>query len=192
MATLDEITIHWTGMTGLPGSSHLYVDQAVMDGPTATSHVTTWLTNNAGYFPASLTAQVDSTGLSLNSATGALAGTWSISPAPSAVVGSGANAAAGGAGACMRWTTGAVSPGNRFIVGRTFLVPLATGAYGSDGTLSSFCQGDLISHGNTLISDLTNAFVIWTRPVSGAGGVAHTVVGAQVTDQAARLRSRRQ
>ena len=193
MATLQEIKIELTGLTGLPGLSRLYVDIAgSADVGVNADAVRQWYADNAGYFPANLDVQVAGAGDLLTDTTGAIAGSWSTSPAPTSVAGSGANAAAGGCGACQRWNTSSVSPGNRHIVGRTYLVPLAVGAYDQDGTLTAATISDLVAHAATMLASLSNSLVVWTRPVSGAGGQSHPVTGSGVTDQAARLRTRRQ
>lgn len=114
------------------------------------------------------------------SGTAGVSGTWS---APS--------------GACITWTTGGLRTVNskpRRVRGRTFIVPLATGAYDSNGNLSAGFLTSANSAATGLRGNFNGQqFGIFGRPGPGGSpaGVYHSVTGHRITDQSAVLRSRR-
>lgn len=93
---------------------------------------------------------------------------------------------------CATWITAAFVGGRR-VRGRTFLGPLDNSTLQTDGTLASTA----LTHANALGTSwydagLTDTLaVVWHRPVGGAGGSAHEIIGHSVKDKFAVLRSRR-
>lgn len=94
------------------------------------------------------------------------------------------------AGACVTWITNAFVSGRR-VRGRTFLVPLVTGAYEADGTLAATPLAGIRDAALDLFTACDLA--IWHRPTTpgGSDGAAYEVTGSSVSDRVAVLRSRR-
>ena len=123
----------------------------------------------------------DTTGTLLSVWTGAGGGT---------VTGGLTQAAAAGVGACASWKTGGIING-RTLRGRTFIAPLATSSYETDGTLSP----TVITGMNAFIAGLMGSGprAVWHRPptTGGSDGNSDGVIAGSVRDRAAFLSSRR-
>lgn len=193
---LYRISAVWTGLTGLPGVSVFYA----MD-PEDTSFIASLrgaFAAAADLFPSTLSIQVENTGDILDDATGTLTGSWSGTAAlPVTGVAAVATHAAG-VGLRVRWNTAGIVDGRR-VQGRTFLAPISTFNFQSDGTLIPDAIADGQAFGNALVAD--GRFAVWSRPVTadssatppivGRAGSAHLITGAVVPDQVSSLRSRR-
>lgn len=105
-------------------------------------------------------------------------------------IGGGSGAYAGGVGAAVTWDTSGVVAGRR-VRGRTFVVPLASGSYDTDGSLSTVVAGALSTAAQALITDAAGELVIWSRPRTGLAGSIHPVVARRVADRVAWLQSRK-
>jgi hypothetical protein len=77
-------------------------------------------------------------------------------------------------------------------MGRTFLVPLASGAFENNGTLATTTLATLNAAATQLITDLAGELKVWHRPNAAGPGSNVTVLTAQVPDMAAVMKSRRQ
>jgi hypothetical protein len=117
--------------------------------------------------------------------------------APANVPGLAAGGWAGGAGCVVRWETGEVMNGRR-IRGRTFLVPLASLAFDTDGTLVTATRTAITAAGTALISAMAadgGQLLVWSRPAPEADpprlGSLQAVTNAFVPDRSAILRERR-
>lgn len=148
----------------------------------------------AGIFTNSTTIDFPSSGDTIDDTTGHLIGVWSVTPQPASVVGSQPGASAAGVGACIGWTTGGIvngSKGPRKLRGRTFLVPLSSGAYDVNGHLTSFA----ITTAQTLADSIMGAgpLAVWHRPTTkgGSDGNSYGVGAARVRNKVAYLSSRR-
>lgn len=184
-----EIKAVWTGVTGLPGVNTWYWNAGgTIDDQVDAVHQ--FYADLAGYLPPGVSIQVAGTGNELVESTGALSAVWAASSTPSVVNGSGSNAFAAGVGACVTWHTSTVVNG-RLVHGRTFLVPLMSGVYASDGTLTSTFMGDIATRISDLITAAAGDFKAWHRPVAGSGGSLATVLSGSCPDQATRLVTRR-
>lgn len=123
-----------------------------------------------------------------NTATGDLEGVDAITaPAPVTSTGSGAYAAP--SGMRFEWRTDAIVSGRR-LRGRTFIVPLVTSQYETNGTIS----GTLITAAQTAANAFLSAGVftacqpsVWSR----THGVQSDITSANIPDEVAILRSRR-
>lgn len=193
----------WTGFPGSPGYSnfHFTVDGGFWDGGVigseaqaaaddAAADVRGAFIKVANLLPDTVTIQVDTEAEILNSDTGEILGVVETDSTP--VTGASSSTSwSGASGGVVNWRTNDYRGGRR-IRGRTFMVPLAGNAYEDNGTLSTEGRDDLQSFGNALVNGSGSAdFGVWSRPRNGAGGVFATVVGSNVPDMAAILRSRR-
>lgn len=130
-------------------------------------------------FPGELTIHADDGTL-----TGALA---IVAPADVNCTGLGSYAAP--VGARVTWETGSIVGGRR-IRGRTFLVPLVSSTFDTDGTLTSANRTLIQNAANGLTNGLAGAglsLAVWSPTTS----TVSPVVSGVVPDQATVLRSRR-
>jgi hypothetical protein len=81
----------------------------------------------------------------------------------------------------------------RRLQGRTFISPLAAGALEVDGTFPNATVATINTALIALIAGLpaTDKFVVWHRPVAGAGGLTGDVTSMVLQDKIAVLTSRR-
>jgi len=187
MANLARLLVTWTGtpVTG-GGISSFYFDEA-HEGFQA--DVGAFLTSVTGLCPVGLTISVPTSGDLVDVATGALTGTWSEGSGTNILTTSGVSYAAGVGMRCV-WKTNGIRNGRR-VKGSTFLVPLVTTAYQTDGTIVNATQTAVLTACNTLVTASAGNMRIWSRPVNGVGGQASAVVEAVVPDKVSWLRSRR-
>jgi hypothetical protein len=91
-------------------------------------------------------------------------------------------------GSCISWLTGAVH-GTHQLRGRTFVVPLNSGSYDTDGSLTSTALNRARTAATALVA--SGEFGVWGRPVAGANGLWSQALASNVRDKIAVLRSRR-
>lgn len=188
-----QITARYNGFTGSPGWIRMKFLGAlnVADANTAAANFRTFLFSWAALMPNGSSISIDSA-VALYDDAGLQTGEITLSSVPAVVPGSSAATYAGGSGAVINWTTGAFHLGRK-VRGRTFAVPLTSGAFQTDGTLASSAQGTLQSAANVFaVSSPTP--VIFSQKDNGSGGVSSltsVVTGATVPDRSAVLRSRR-
>jgi hypothetical protein len=75
-------------------------------------------------------------------------------------------------------------------MGRTFIPGLTTAAV-AEGVLDAGEAATFSAAAAALYGDVNSTFVIWHRPVGGAGGSMHVVTSSSIGTQFAVLRSRR-
>lgn len=122
---------------------------------------------------------------------GLLRGEVPITSLPAGVVGTGAATYPGGVGAVIYWNTGALNGGHK-IRGRTFLVPLSSVAFSTDGTLAATLVSSLQTAVNTFVG--TNPPpAVNSRDLGkpGRGNSTYAVSSGTVKDRSAFLRTRR-
>ena len=188
MADLARVRAEWTG-------------GGVTGGGVSTFHFTA---GGVGMFAAvrslfdamrswlddSCTIQVVTEGDVVNDATGDIIGSWDEGPV-TPVVGAGQSSFVKGVGGCIVWTTGA-RRNNRLVRGRTFIAPVTTQPFGTDGLLTGAFTGELIGAGNALMNSATNELRVWSRPHAGAAdGSSHVVTGVTCSSTPAWLSSRK-
>jgi hypothetical protein len=198
LAHLAKCTINWTGFIGAPGFTNLYfrnatpgiIDQAVVDN--AVSKVEALVTNMQTRLPASVTVQTDATIEVIEDSDGKLQGFMNATVA-AAKVGTGTGNYSAASGAVFNWYTGTVRNGRR-IRGRSFFVPLAGSALGTDGTIDTTQLAAMRSFVPSVhAASGASRLVVWGRP-SGIGatdGVSAEVITSTVPDKVAVLTSRR-
>lgn len=188
-----RVSAQWTGFTGAPGYSnfHFTENPTGETGSVIRAQVHDFFSELASLLPGVVTITVDPTVEVFDESTGLLTGYETDTEDLSPVSGSGTDNFSGPAGAVINWLTATVVNGRR-LRGRTFVVPLRATAYEEDGTLSSSVLGTLNDAAEVLSGPpFESTFCIWSRPQGGGTGAVGPVVGHQVPDMAAVLRSRR-
>lgn len=196
---VNRVRVQLDGFRGAPGVATFYgTDLATLRAA---------LTNlwgglgPTGIFPANFTATIATSGDIINSATGAIEGTW-VAPAIAPSGSGGSLDYAGPAGATITWLTNTVADGSR-VRGRTFLVPGAAGAFDSDGTLKPAVRAGIEAAAANFVAAAAPTLVVWHRPrlarpatatlpaLAAHGGSLAPVTGSSVPDRVQILRSRR-
>jgi hypothetical protein len=179
----------WTGFTGSPGYTVLnFFDELTTGEMTlAAGRVEDFFTAIAARIPdiATITYPGEAT---IHDNTGVLTGALAITPPTSTnCVGLGSYAAP--VGARVGWETGTISGGRR-VRGRTFLVPLVSSTFDTDGTLTSANLTVILNAATAFLAGLATDGVqlaVWSQ----VGSSVSPVNSATVPDQATVLRSRR-
>jgi hypothetical protein len=169
-----------------PSVMTLYQDAANTGLPAAT---VTWLNAIKANFPPSLSFVVPGGGDILGEADGALIGSWSDGGGAT-VVGTGTGGFAIGVGARVRWTTAGITRGRR-VRGTTFLVPLMSGSYETDGRIRAATVTALQTPTNAFLTTMGSNLLIWSRPKGADAGDSHPVTAASIPNLPSTLRSRR-
>lgn len=203
MVQLNRVRTGFLGLKGLPGVCTMYFT----DVTTVIASLQEFWGQLAGLFPAPMTIQIATIGDIIESTTGALVGQWNL-PAVSAIPALGQTVYSAPSGAVVDWLTATILDGHR-VRGRSFLVPLSTNEYDSQGTILNATVDGLGLRSAALVTAEANKFVVWHRPYPGRaalppvgtkpgkparpatlGGVA-VITGSRVPDMAVVLRSRR-
>ena len=143
----------------------------------------------AGLFSPDHKINIPNTGDVIDDATGTLVRTWTGTGGGLVTGSSGGNYAAG-VGACVTWLTGSIVDGKR-LRGRTFIVPVHTAAWDTDGTFTTSAFSQVQAFADAMLG--TTTLGIWHRPTTpgGSDGTSGGVVGYHISDRAAYLSSRR-
>lgn len=199
MGRIIRVKVNWSGFVGAPGYTNLYFEPTDEPSPitqptvdNAVTKVQTFLTTWRQWLPQGVTTGVDANVEELDEVSGELQGFWAATvTAPAG--GTGSTAYASPAGACISWSTQGVRNGRR-VRGRTFMVPLASSAYDTDGTIHGTHLPNMRTAATALHSDAGGArLVIWHRPskLLPIDGGAYDVITANISDKVAMLTSRR-
>lgn len=200
MVNVSTVTATWTGFTGAPGYSLFRF--AELDTSTklnaAGAAVRLFLVTLNSYMLPTWQISISPLVQHHEIGTGDLQGESTMSSTPPVIPGTGTAGTvyAGGSGAVINWTTGATH-GGRKVRGRTFLVPLLSNAFATDGTVSSGFVTAVTAGGNSLIGDSSTEFGVYSRywddakPPNQTGGGFTPANGCAVPDRSAQLRTRR-
>jgi len=144
----------------------------------------------AGVMPPSLTITIPATGETYDDATGELQEIWAAGT--TAVIPGSASQPhfARGVGGRVVWNTQGLT-NNRKVKGSTFIIPIAGSFYDTDGTLNAGTVSGIAAAAQAFVVATVTDFVVWTRPVNGAGGKSSGVVSSAFPDKISTLRSRR-
>jgi hypothetical protein len=200
MPGIARVVTRWTGFNGAPGFTNLFFrdfeggdgqpNQASIEG--AQARVQTFWNAVNDYLPNDVTLTIDSVVDILDSTNGQLINSLNAPSSP-VITGLDASSYAAASGAVISWRTATIRNGRR-IRGRTFLVPMGSGAFGVNGGIQPSIVTALQNAANALLaSSGTPDLHIWARP-TGPGatdGVLGLVTGASVPTVGAVLRSRR-
>lgn len=183
-----RITALWTGAAGLPGFSRFRFDTAMTgaEAAAAASRVRAFFEAIKTSIPSGISITFDGVA-TVFSDVGVQTGIVAYTP-PANVSGGAAGTYSAPAGGVINWLTG-LFHGGRQIRGRTFLVPLGSGAFQSDGTIATATLSAVLTAGNALLGG-GPPMIVFSN--DGAGFTAVTpVTGCNMPDRAAVLRSRR-
>jgi hypothetical protein len=185
-----------TGYTGAPGYTKFHFFASNVTQPTQ-ADVNAAAANSRPVLAA--TASNMPTGVSYACQTpaqwyddaGVLLGEVPVTSIPSAVTGTGGASYPGGVGAVVYWATGLFNGGHK-IKGRTYLVPLAVGAFAADGTLNTALVTAIQNAATTFVGTSPQPCVN-SRKLGQAdrSDKTVTVTAATVKDRSAFLRTRR-
>lgn len=189
--TINQLQWVWNGWSGAPGYTSIYVQGS---DPVAVNDVAhafdTFLQGVKGLFPPNISATGPATYRIINETNGNLVGESALLvPVPN-MTGTGGAGMAAPAGLSIEWLT-SVPATSRLVKGRTYLVPISSAVYQADGTLVEVNRTDTQTKAQAFVDTAGGLFVIWRRPVDGAGGSVAEVEAARVNDRVAILRSRR-
>lgn len=192
MATnLSQIRCVLSGWNGAPGYTNFYIDSV---DPTACQDMHnaahTFFDSIKGQFPTSVRINFPTDVRQVDAATGDLGSVVTIGTPAAEVVGLGTADFNAAAGASVTWLT-TTPAASRLVTGRTYLVPLGGNFYESNGTPASAGLTVLRNAAAALVSAMDPIFVVWRRPVAGAGGSVAPIVGSRVNDIGVVLKSRR-
>jgi hypothetical protein len=181
-----EVVLTGTGVVGGGVSTFYCLESGVSGLPDA---LETFYGVVAANSPDNVTFTVPSSGDVIDDTSGELSGTWSTPGEGGSFAGAASSGFQMGVGARIRWNTPGTRGGRR-VVGTTFLVPLASSAFTTDGFLLTTVQTALQNAGTALIA--AHEFRILSRP-SGPlpDGISWTVVSCAVPLNVSWLRSRR-
>jgi hypothetical protein len=193
MAQYARILTVWTGGPGGPGLTVMNVRYTVGAITASLAAVRAFWQSFLTDFPSAYSCQVQGSADIHESDTGVLSGVIS-GTIPAGTSFSGAGNYAAGVGSQVKWITSGIHAGHR-VQGRTFLVPLVSTRYDTDGTLVSSHLSTVNAAATTLISSLASAgtpLTIVSKPTdeAPAGDISDVTSGVTV-DRVATLRTRR-
>lgn len=188
-----EYRTNWSYGAGSPGVTVFHGREQVESGKQAAaddlaSRVAEFFDDIAPLVPTEVEWTFSSEVLELDTSTGVLLQVLPVTPA-SSVAGENVSTHAAPAGARVAWTTPAIVAGRR-LRGATFVVPISSGAFDSDGSLTSGSI-DGLNLAAAAFYD-TGIFTsvapsVWSR----THGIQADITGHQIPDRVAVLRSRR-
>lgn len=184
MTEIYRVRSVWTGFPGGPGvTAHYFLDVA-----TACASLGTFWHDLYMQLPSDVHIQVENAGDILEDSTGALTGAWSAA-AVSVVNGDNSARYSAPVGACIDWNTETIGP-HRRLRGRTFVVPICSDSFDTDGSLDPTKRASIQTAADALLAAQSASFVVYHRG-TGSDGTNGLVTSAYVPDLAAVLRSRR-
>jgi hypothetical protein len=147
------------------------------------------------WWPSAITWSIDPAVEMFDIGSALVAGTLTMTTVPASITGTGASTFPAGVGARLNWKTATVS-GRRMLKGSSYLVPMATASYASNGGVQASITTALTTAGTNYIAAMTAAnlvAVIWHRPPkhTTSGGLVGPITGLSVPLTPAGLRSRR-
>ena len=178
----------WGNWVGAPGYTTVYCDDQVS---TCLAALRAFFDAIKVYIPNGLTVAFPNTGDTIDEASGDIDGAWSATAA--ATVTGTASASlnyAAGAGVAISWRTNNIVRGRR-PVGRSYIVPLVSTAFDTNGTLAATPTGVFNTAVTTMLGSVGSHLVIWSRPQGASPGTTSIIVGGTINDAGAVLKSRR-
>lgn len=187
MVDVSRVQAVWTG-AGVTGPSMSVFHTIGLGGDLATE-IRALYQAIRDAIPTAMSITVDGAGESYDSVTGEFKGIWTMTTPPAVVTGNNTGSFAAGAGGRFVWTTNGVT-NRRRVRGSTFVVPLGNNAFNTSGGVQ-LGTGTGTTAAAAFVAATAGEFVIWTRPVGGAGGKVSEVVSGRMATEPTSLRSRR-
>jgi hypothetical protein len=185
MADLRKVLVTWNGATGLPGLSVFYT----LAADDVTTNLGTFFTAIKALFPAGMTWSIPSAGDQVSDNSGQLTGGW-VGGTAATVTATGGGSYAAGTGTFVQWGT-SIIVNNRRLKGRTFLAPLSSTQYDTDGTISAAPVTTMNTALSTLVG-VSKLRVFHRPPVhTFSGGTSSVITSGVCADKATSLRTRR-
>jgi hypothetical protein len=199
MAEMMKFTVNWTGFVGAPGYTNMYVrdfsgtgEVTQEEADSFTTRLDTFLDSFQAYIPGACSYTINPTVEVIEDTNGNLQRFMTVAPDTSRV-GAGTGNYAAPTGAVVNWYTNVVR-GTRRLKGKSFIVPLVSTAYETNGTLSTAFLTAIRTAANTLVTAVAPGRLgVWGRPTTSGGtdGIWGFVETSSVPDMAAILTSRR-
>lgn len=178
----------WTTPGGGTGYSvfHTTTMVSTSNAQSAANAIRAWFNTLVGLFPDEVTITFDTEFLELDVA-GNLLNVYAVTP-PSSVTGSQTASYNRAAGIRVDWGTGVILAGRR-LTGRTYLVPASSGAFDSNGLVTSATVTAIQAANSTLLTALNTVgnLGVWSRTHSAV----HDVTTSSVPTKGAILTGRR-
>jgi hypothetical protein len=186
------ITVNWQNFPGAPGWTRIKFFGALdaAGAQTAANNFKSFLNGFASFIPTGVTLAFLPTAEVYNDS-GVLTDVVPIGSVPAITTGSATGKYVGGSGCVIHWITGAIHLGGK-VRGRTFMVPLASSAFDTNGTLDNTALLSIKGAAEAFAATTPKLAVSSKKPPDGSGGnLTAQVSTAVVNDKAALLRSRR-
>jgi hypothetical protein len=188
----------WNGWTGAPGVSlfRVFGDLDSTQTDAAALAIRTLIASISTNIPSVVSVSCEQLMKVYADGDGSLVHSETIANIPAVVNGSGSGSFSSLSGAALIWRT-THSMGRRLLNGRTFFVPLAQNAYGSDGRLSTTFRTNINAGAATYVNRVAAGVpghpMVWHRPSSkgATDGSSWPVSSAAVGLYPAELSARR-
>jgi hypothetical protein len=194
VATLQRIRVLISGLVGGPGVATFYAP----DGDTtAVAALSAFYLGIKDLHAQNTSFQVNGAGDTIDELTGHINGVWTQSGGSTQTSASGSVSYAAGVGLRVRWLTGGIVH-NRRVNGATFLVPMNSASYATDGTIIPATVTTIATQVSLLVANAS--LRIWSPPHTNSGptdpiptrlGSSYEVIAGLVVDRVSSLRSRR-
>lgn len=183
--SIERLQVALTGGPGGNGVWTTYWLDAAAAQPQVLDFCAAWRNG----MPDDVTLSVPDTGDVINEETGDLTSVWA-GGTDGGYAGIGSAGWAAGVGMMIGWRTAGIVDGRR-VNGRSFMVPLVSTVFGTNGLPLTAWVDVFLDEANDLIAHTPGNMQIWSRPKGESLGSTHSVVSATVPVTATSLRSRR-
>jgi hypothetical protein len=188
VATINRVRVVWSGSAVVGGGVSTFYFTGTGTG--VNTMVKNFFTGIQSLFPTTVSFTIPATGEQLDSSTGDTTGSWTDGVQSTLVGTATVQNYAAGVGARVTWFTNGRT-NNRRVRGTTFLVPISTANYDTDGTLNSTAFAVIRDNAASLVSAASNSLVIWTRPNEEHAGALNSVLSSAAPDKTSWLRTRK-
>lgn len=190
-----QIRVPWSIPNAGPSVTTFHLEGMAAGQETAVSNaIRDFFLNITDRLPTAVSVVAPTEAQFLNTATGVLE---SVVPLPGAwnATGLSSSSYAAGAGARITWNTAGIVAGRR-VRGTTFLVPLSSSCFTTDGIITAASRTDISDAATAFRGALTaislgTELCVYSRPAPGRPGTVHTVTSSSVPSMSATLRGRK-
>lgn len=185
----------WTGFSGAPGYSTFHANETVITAQAFAEACRAYLQGAAttsvsgDALPATVKITPNSYVELIDELTGNLQGLSALGTIPLVIQGVNTAGYSSSTGQVTQWITSSFLNGRR-VRGRTFIVPLSSATFDTDGTLATAYLTKARTAATTFVAN--GSPVVWHKPEPlVSNGSMWPVVASQVNDKTAMLTSRR-